>query len=75
MLGVDFLIDNLLEPYILEFNYNPLFRGKKIKQYTILQDNLIQDLVNHFFEPMLCNKTVRNTGNFIKTSNNNLVVN
>jgi len=75
LLGVDFLFDEQFNPYIIEFNYNPGFRGNKIKEYTVLQDNLIHNLVNYFFEPMLCNKTIRNTGNFIKTSDKNYLVN
>ena len=74
LLGTDFLFDEQLKPYIIEFNYNPGFRGNKIKEYTVLQDNLIHDLVNYIFEPILTNKTIKNTGNFIKTSDKNLLV-
>jgi len=69
LLGVDFLFDEQLNPYIIEFNYNPgACVNPNHKEYTVLHNNLIHDLVNYFFEPMLCNKTIRNTGNFIKTN-------
>lgn len=64
LLGVDFMFDKNLNPYLLEFNYNPLFWHKNIGKKVI--DNITypcaESIIKNIFEPILSNKPIINTG-------------
>ena len=55
LLGVDLMFDKCLNPYIIEFNYNPGFRGNKTKGYTEFQYKCCEDLIKYipYFETKL----------------------
>jgi len=72
LLGVDFMFDKNLNPYLLEFNYNPLFCHKIGKKVI---DNITypcaESIIKNIFEPILSNKPIINTGIWNKIDNLN----
>ena len=62
LLGLDFMFDKNLNPYLIEFNYNPGFTVSKTKCYTEFHNKCGEDLIKYIFEPILDNKKISNTG-------------
>ena len=71
LFGIDIIIDEKLNPYVLEINYNPLFGpSKSIKDIGKLKKKMWKSIIYNYIHHYNKKKTI-NSKNFIELNNNN----